>query len=138
MICGSIWNLANKEHQTLSYQFFINRSSILMFFVLFFHVVCKISNFDIWTAKLLEQASCTELSLILPFFYHLPTSVCTFLHWTWTKMFWVKTIVFFIIFTVSDPILWYVLWSRPTMRKYESLVSWRYIHTTTKSQEISE
>ena len=34
-----------------------------MFFVLFFHVVCEISNFDIWTAKHLAQASCTELPL---------------------------------------------------------------------------
>ena len=33
----------NKEHQTFSFQFFINTFSILMFFVLFFHVVCKIS-----------------------------------------------------------------------------------------------
>ena len=29
----------------------------------FFHVVCKISNFDMWTAKHLAQASCTELTL---------------------------------------------------------------------------
>ena len=36
----------NKEYQTLSFQFFINKFNILMFFVLFFHVVCKISNFD--------------------------------------------------------------------------------------------
>ena len=34
-----------------------------MFFVLFFHVVCKISNFIKWTAKHLVQASCTELTL---------------------------------------------------------------------------
>ena len=65
MLCGlhiKIWNLANKmkkwskEHQTLSFQFFINKSSILMLFVLFFHVVCKISNFNMWTAKHLVQA----------------------------------------------------------------------------------
>ena len=55
-----IWN---KKHQTFSFQFFINRSSILMFFVLFFHVVCKISNFNMWTAKHLAQASCNELTL---------------------------------------------------------------------------
>ena len=36
-----IWN---KEYQILSFQFFINRSSILMLFDLIFHVVCKISN----------------------------------------------------------------------------------------------
>ena len=75
MLCGSsieIWNLTNhmkkwnKEHQTLSFQFFINKSSILMLFVLFFQVVCKISNFIMWTAKHLAQASCTELTLKLP------------------------------------------------------------------------
>ena len=33
-----------KEHQTISFQFFTNRFSILMFFVSFFHVVCKIYN----------------------------------------------------------------------------------------------
>ena len=68
MLCGSrikIWNFANhmkkrnKEHQTLSFQFFTNRFSILMFFVFFFHVVCKISNSN----KHLAQASCTELTL---------------------------------------------------------------------------
>ena len=53
------------KHQTLSFQFFTNRFSILMFFILFFHVVCKISNFNKWTAKYLAQASrsCTELTL---------------------------------------------------------------------------
>ena len=30
------WRKWNKEHQTLSFQFFINKSSILMLFVLFF------------------------------------------------------------------------------------------------------
>ena len=29
----------------------------------FFHVTCKISNFNMWTAKHLAQASCTELTL---------------------------------------------------------------------------
>ena len=75
MVCGShikIWNLAiitwkewNKVHQTHSFQFFINKSSILMFFVLFLHVVCSISNLNMWTTKHLAQASCTELTLIL-------------------------------------------------------------------------
>ena len=37
---------------------FINKSSIFMFFVLFFHVVCKISNFDMWTTKHLVQVFC--------------------------------------------------------------------------------
>ena len=39
-----------------------------MVFVLFFHVVCKISNFNIGTAKQLAQASCTELALLLKMF----------------------------------------------------------------------
>ena len=34
------------KHQTLSFQFFTDRFNILMFFVLFFHVVFKISNFN--------------------------------------------------------------------------------------------
>ena len=29
----------------------------------FFHVICKISNFNMWTPKHLAQASCTELTL---------------------------------------------------------------------------
>ena len=33
----------------------------MLFFVS--HVVCKISNFNMWTAKHLAQASCTELTL---------------------------------------------------------------------------
>jgi hypothetical protein len=37
----------------------------LMFFVSYFHVICKISNFDMWTTKYLAQASCTELTLRL-------------------------------------------------------------------------
>ena len=40
----------------------------LMFFVSFFHMICKISNLNMWTAKHLEQASCTE-SLDLTFRY---------------------------------------------------------------------
>ena len=29
----------------------------------FFHVICKVSNFNMWTVKHLAQASCTELTL---------------------------------------------------------------------------
>ena len=57
------WKKWNKEHQTLSFHFFTNRFNILMFFVLFFHLVCKISNFYMWTEKHMAQASCTELTL---------------------------------------------------------------------------
>ena len=57
------WKIWNKEHRTLIFLFFIYTSSILMHFVLFFHVVFKISNFDMWNAKHLAQVSCTELNL---------------------------------------------------------------------------
>ena len=57
------WNKWNKKHQTLSFQLFINKSSISIIFVLFFHVVCKISSYNVWTAKHLAQVSCTELTL---------------------------------------------------------------------------
>ena len=53
----------NKEYQTLGFQIFKNKSSILILFVLFFDVVCKISNFNKWTAKHLVKASSTELTL---------------------------------------------------------------------------
>ena len=56
------WKRWNKEHRTLSFQFFSNRSSILMFFVVFY-VVCKVSYFNVWSVKHLAQASCTELTL---------------------------------------------------------------------------
>ena len=45
------WKKWNNEHQTLSFHYFTNIFSILMFFVLFFHVVWKFSNFDMWTTK---------------------------------------------------------------------------------------
>ena len=57
------WNKRNKQHQTLSFQFLTNRFNILMFFVLFFHAGCKISNLNKWTTKHLLQASCIELTL---------------------------------------------------------------------------
>ena len=49
------------KHQTLSFQFFVNKSSILMLFVLYFFM--WLANFNMWTAKHLVQASCTELTL---------------------------------------------------------------------------
>ena len=73
MLCGShikIWNLANhmkkmkqRTSDSYSFQFFINKSSILICYVLIFPMVCKISNFNMWTARHLVQASCTELTL---------------------------------------------------------------------------
>ena len=52
-----------KNIRLLVFQFFNNRSSILMFFVMFFSVVLKIQNSNMWTAKHLAQASCTEFTL---------------------------------------------------------------------------
>ena len=42
------WKKWNTEYQTLLFQFFTNRFSILLLFVLFFRMVCKISNFNKW------------------------------------------------------------------------------------------
>ena len=53
----------NKEHQTLSFQFFKKKSSILMCFVFLFHVVCNISNVNMWTEKYFTQASYIDLTL---------------------------------------------------------------------------
>ena len=72
MLCGShieIWNLANHmKTQKKKYQnaIFINEKwKLRIWYSLyhFFHVICKISNFNMWTAKHLAQASCTELNL---------------------------------------------------------------------------
>ena len=61
--CKSHEKKWNKKHQTLSFPFFTNRFSFLMFFVSFSHVVCKISYFNMWTTKHLAQSFCTELIL---------------------------------------------------------------------------
>ena len=63
------WNLLkhmkkrNKNHQNDICIGEKLKTKGLMFFVSFFHVICKISNFNMWTAKHLAQASCTELTL---------------------------------------------------------------------------
>ena len=70
-----LWNLAkhmkkwNKEHQTLSFPFFINKSSILMHFILFFRVVCKISNFNMWTVTHLARVCKNPMSFGKSFLY---------------------------------------------------------------------
>ena len=70
MLYGSqikIWNLANhmkkqnKKHHNAKYIGEKLKTKNLMFHL--FHVIGKISNFDMWTAKHLAQASCTELTL---------------------------------------------------------------------------
>ena len=72
MLCGSlikIWNLANhmkkqnKKHQNAKSIGEKLKTKGLMLFVSFFHVICKISNSNMWTARHLVQASCTELTL---------------------------------------------------------------------------
>ena len=57
------WN--NKTKNIKSARFIDEKlkTKSLMFFITFFHVICKISNFIMWTAKHLAQVSCTELTL---------------------------------------------------------------------------
>ena len=49
----------------------------------FFHVICKISNFNMWTAKHLVQASCTELTLTVVMTF-LQLSYLTHKYWHWS------------------------------------------------------
>ena len=90
---SSLLQNENSGHQTLRFQFFINTISIWNLFVLFFHVVCKISNFDMWTANHLTQVSCTELTLHeawnsifvheqFVIFSHFVIEMCKFSEWT--------------------------------------------------------
>ena len=44
----------------------------------FFHMVCNISNSNIWTAKHFAQASCTELTLPVPTSLYVLTSLHAF------------------------------------------------------------
>ena len=71
MLWGSrikIWNLAshmkkqNKKHKSAR---FIDEKlkTVWCSLFYFFYVISKISNFNMWTAKHLAQASCTELTL---------------------------------------------------------------------------
>ena len=81
MLCGShneIWNLANhvkkkkKKHQNARFIDEKLKTKSLMFFASFFHVICNISNFNMWTANHLAQASWTELTLQGPIsFYYI-------------------------------------------------------------------
>ena len=64
------WKKWNNEYQTLSFQFFTNKFSILM--SSFFHVVCNISTFDKWTEKHLAQASCIEFILAYLLIFYCP------------------------------------------------------------------
>ena len=70
--CKSYEKNETKNIRLLNFQFFINRISILMFFLSIFHVVCKISSFDMWTAKHLVQTFCIEVNLPVNFQNGLP------------------------------------------------------------------
>ena len=69
MLCGShieIWNLTNQMKKQNKNTRSIGeklKNKSLMFFVSFVHVIFKISNFNMWTAKLLAQASCPKIPL---------------------------------------------------------------------------
>ena len=71
MLCGSlnkIWNLVNhmkkqnKKHHNAKYIGEKLKTKGLMILISFY-VICKISNFNMWTTKHLAQGSCTELTL---------------------------------------------------------------------------
>ena len=57
---SSKWH-EKKKHQTFSFS--LIDLAFWFFFVLFFHVVCKVS-FNRWTVKHLAQASLTELTFL--------------------------------------------------------------------------
>ena len=72
---NALWFTSCKSHEKIkqrtsdsSFQFFINKSITLMFFVLFFHVVCKISNqfttsrlhIQIHTCETVFKSICTK------------------------------------------------------------------------------
>ena len=56
------WRSENRRSDSY-FSVFINESSSSIFFISFFQVIYKISNFNIWTAKHFAQASCAELTL---------------------------------------------------------------------------
>ena len=53
----------NKNHQNTKSIGKKLKTKGLMFFSHFFHVICKISNLNMWTTKHLAQASFTDLTL---------------------------------------------------------------------------
>ena len=67
--CIKVWNLAttwkNKTKNIKMRQMLVKNSKLRVWCSLFnfFHVICKISNFNMWTAKHLSKSSCTELTL---------------------------------------------------------------------------
>ena len=66
-ILKTTWKNKNKIHQNTSIGEKLKTKSLIFFvsfFFIFFHVISKVSNFDMWTEKYLAQASCTELTLL--------------------------------------------------------------------------
>ena len=56
----------NKKHQNASFIDEKLKDKIFWCFLFhFLHVICNISNFIMWTAKRLAQASCAELTLFI-------------------------------------------------------------------------
>ena len=66
----------NKKHQSAKSIGEKLKTKCLMFIVSF-SVICKISNSNMWTAKHLAQASCTELTLMQACF-NVPISIFNF------------------------------------------------------------
>ena len=58
------WKNESKNIRPLVFSFSSINWAFWCFLFCFFHVVFKISNFNMWTAKHLAQASCTELTLL--------------------------------------------------------------------------
>ena len=59
------WKNETKNIRLLVFSFSPIDLSFFIFFVRFFHVVSKISNFDMWTEKHLAQDSCAEFTLLI-------------------------------------------------------------------------
>ena len=62
-ILQTTWKNKTTKHQNAKSIGEKLKTKSLMFFLHFFNVICMISNFTMWAAKHLAQASCNELTL---------------------------------------------------------------------------
>ena len=62
-ILQTTWKNKTKKHQNARFIGEKLKTKSPMFLVLIFFMIFKISNFNMWTRKHFEQASCTELTL---------------------------------------------------------------------------
>ena len=62
-ILQTTWNNKTKNIKVIDLLVTNWKLRVWCFLSHLFHVICKISNFNMWTAKHLMQASCTELTL---------------------------------------------------------------------------